>query len=87
MAVIAAAVVAVVAAVIAGSLSITSRGALGRGAPFFCPKYDRPLMIRGLPMEQVSFEELRLLDLHGNAVDLREHFRQYLLLIFLRHLA
>jgi hypothetical protein len=38
-------------------------------------------------MEQVSLGELRLLDLHGNAVDLREHFGQYLLLIFLRHLA
>jgi hypothetical protein len=38
-------------------------------------------------MERVSFEELRLLDLCGSTIDLREHFRRYLLLIFLRHLA
>jgi hypothetical protein len=38
-------------------------------------------------MEKVDFEQLRLLDLAGGPVDLTAHFQNYLLLIFLRHLA
>jgi hypothetical protein len=38
-------------------------------------------------MEKVILSELRLLDLAGAPVDLTAHFQNYLLLIFLRHLA
>jgi hypothetical protein len=38
-------------------------------------------------MEKIAFERLPLLDLRGNAVNLFECFDNYLLLIFLRHLA
>jgi hypothetical protein len=38
-------------------------------------------------MENIDFEELSLLDLHGSRVALGDCFREHLLLIFLRHLA
>jgi len=38
-------------------------------------------------MEKIAFEHLRLLDLAGEPVDLATYFENYLLLIFLRHLA
>jgi hypothetical protein len=38
-------------------------------------------------MEKVALAELRLLDLRGDPVRLRNYFQEYLLLIFLRHLA
>jgi len=38
-------------------------------------------------MEKIAFEQLRLLDLAGEPVDLTTYFKNYLLLIFLRHLA
>jgi hypothetical protein len=38
-------------------------------------------------MEHVEIEQLGLLDLQGKSVALRAYFRDYLLLIFLRHLA
>jgi hypothetical protein len=38
-------------------------------------------------MEKVALDELRLLDLRGNPVTLRNYFQERLLLIFLRHLA
>jgi hypothetical protein len=38
-------------------------------------------------MEKVDFEQLRLFDLAGKVVDLTVHFENWLLLIFLRHLA
>jgi hypothetical protein len=37
--------------------------------------------------EQVSIDRLALLDLSGNPVSLPQYFDEYLLLIFLRHLA
>jgi hypothetical protein len=38
-------------------------------------------------METVALHRLTLLDLNGNPVKLKECFHNYLLLIFLRHLA
>jgi hypothetical protein len=38
-------------------------------------------------MEKLILSELHLLDLAGGPVDLAAHFQNYLLLIFLRHLA
>ena len=38
-------------------------------------------------MEKVALDCLTLLDLSGNPVKLNEYFHNYLLLIFLRHLA
>ena len=38
-------------------------------------------------METVTLDSLTLLDLNGNPVKLKECFNNYLLLIFLRHLA
>jgi hypothetical protein len=38
-------------------------------------------------MEKVALDRLTLLDLSGNPVKLKECFHNYLLLIFLRHLA
>jgi hypothetical protein len=38
-------------------------------------------------MEKVTIDRLELLDLHGNRVALRNQFEEFLLLIFLRHLA
>jgi hypothetical protein len=38
-------------------------------------------------MEKVDFAQLHLLDLAGKPVDLAAHFKECLLLIFLRHLA
>jgi hypothetical protein len=38
-------------------------------------------------MEKIALDELRLLDLRGNLVTLRNYFQERLLLIFLRHLA
>jgi hypothetical protein len=38
-------------------------------------------------MEKIDFSRLPLLDLANNRVDLTAHFRERLLLIFLRHLA
>jgi len=38
-------------------------------------------------MEKIAVDQLPLLDLHGQPFNLRGHFQQYLLLIFLRHLA
>jgi len=38
-------------------------------------------------METVALDRLTLLDLNGNPVELNECFQNYLLLIFLRHLA
>ena len=44
---------------------------------------------RTLPneVENLSLENLPLLDLHGKPVNLAKQFDKYLLLIFLRHLA
>lgn len=38
-------------------------------------------------MEKIALDRLALVDLYGKPVNLREHFKQHLLLIFLRHLA
>ena len=38
-------------------------------------------------VENISLEQLPLLDLNGRPVNLAEQFDNYLLLIFLRHLA
>jgi len=38
-------------------------------------------------MDTIALESLTLLDLNGNPVKLKECFHNYLLLIFLRHLA
>ena len=38
-------------------------------------------------MEKVALDRFALLDLNGNPVKLNECFHNYLLLIFLRHLA
>ena len=38
-------------------------------------------------MDTIALESLTLLDLNGNPVKLNEYFHNYLLLIFLRHLA
>jgi hypothetical protein len=38
-------------------------------------------------MEKVAIDELKLKDLQGRAVSLQDFFQEYLLLIFLRHLA
>jgi hypothetical protein len=38
-------------------------------------------------MEKVALDRLTLLDLNGNPIKLNECFHNYLLLIFLRHLA
>jgi len=38
-------------------------------------------------MDKVALNRFALLDLNGNPVKLNECFRNYLLLIFLRHLA
>ena len=38
-------------------------------------------------MDTIDFDRLPLVDLQGKPVDLRAYFDQYLLLIFLRHLA
>jgi hypothetical protein len=38
-------------------------------------------------MEKLAVDELPLVDPHGKPVKLSEHFGEYLLLIFLRHLA
>jgi hypothetical protein len=38
-------------------------------------------------MEKIALDELRLLDLRGNLVTLRNYVQERLLLIFLRHLA
>jgi hypothetical protein len=38
-------------------------------------------------MEKVALDRFALLDLSGNPVKLKECFNNYLLLIFLRHLA
>ena len=38
-------------------------------------------------METVALDRLTLLDLSGKSVKLNEYFHNYLLLIFLRHLA
>ena len=38
-------------------------------------------------MEKVAIDELRLKDLQGRPVALQDYFKEYSLLIFLRHLA
>jgi hypothetical protein len=38
-------------------------------------------------MKQIDFDQLSLHDLAGNKIDLATLFNNYLLLIFLRHLA
>ena len=38
-------------------------------------------------MEKISLERVRLLNLEGEPVELADCFQNYLLLIFLRHLA
>jgi hypothetical protein len=38
-------------------------------------------------MKKVAVDQLPLLDLYGTRVNLSEYIQQYLLLIFLRHLA
>jgi hypothetical protein len=38
-------------------------------------------------METIAIDQLPLLDLQGNRTLLSAHFREYLLVIFLRHLA
>ena len=38
-------------------------------------------------MEKVAIDQLRFLDLHGNAISLTGYFNERLLLIFHRHLA
>jgi hypothetical protein len=38
-------------------------------------------------METIAIDQLPLLDLQGNPTLLSAHFREYLLVIFLRHLA
>jgi hypothetical protein len=38
-------------------------------------------------MNKVAFDQVPVLDLAGNPVNLSRHFQDYLLLIFLRHLA
>ena len=38
-------------------------------------------------MEKIAVDQLPLVDLSGTRVKLSEHIQQYLLLIFLRHLA
>jgi hypothetical protein len=38
-------------------------------------------------MEKVAIDQLRFLDLHGNAISLTDCFTDRLLLIFHRHLA
>lgn len=38
-------------------------------------------------MERVAIDRLQLLDLSGNPVLLKSYFQDYVLLIFLRHLA
>jgi hypothetical protein len=38
-------------------------------------------------METIAIDQLPLFDLQGNPTSLSAHFREYLLVIFLRHLA
>ncbi len=38
-------------------------------------------------MERVALDRLPFLDLHGDPAELRDYFQDFLLLIFLRHLA
>jgi len=38
-------------------------------------------------MKKIDIDRLPLLDLRGHAVALRNHFQDFLLLVFLRHLA
>jgi len=38
-------------------------------------------------MEKVAIDRLELMDLEGRPVHLQDRFKQYALLIFLRHLA
>jgi len=47
----------------------------------------RPKLGFSRHVETLSIENLPLLDLHGEPVNLAEQFDEYLLLIFLRHLA
>jgi hypothetical protein len=38
-------------------------------------------------MEKVAIDQLALVDLQGRRVNLQDYFKQFALLIFLRHLA